>query len=78
MLVNGGELSGLVTDELEPNRSKRRVKIFESDEETAKELSKHYGGSRVSVSRVRHDDSVALKQEGIDEADVVASALQQR
>lgn len=71
VLINGGELSGLVTDELEPNRSKRRVKIFESKEQSAKELSKHYGGSRVSVSRVRHDDSVALKQEGIDEADVV-------
>lgn len=73
VLMNGGNLSGLVTDELEPNRSKRRIKILEADEAIATELSKRYAGNRVSVSMVKTNDTVALSQEGIGEADVVLS-----
>ena len=38
VMINGGELSGLLTDKLEPNRSKRRIKIFEGNEESAVSL----------------------------------------
>ena len=60
VLMNGGNLSGLVTDELEPNRSKRRIKILEADEAIATELSKRYAGNRVSVSMVKTNIMSAL------------------
>ncbi len=71
VLMNGGSLSGLVTDELEPNRSKRRIKILEADKALATELSKRYAGNRVSVSIVKTNDTIDLSQEGVGEADVV-------
>ena len=71
VMINGGELSGLLTDKLEPNRSKRRIKIFEGNEESAVSLSKRFANNKVSVSLVKHDDTLALSQEGIDQADVV-------
>lgn len=73
VLINGGELSGLLTDELEPARSKRRIKIFEGKEEVAVDLSKRFSSNKVSVSLVRHDDTLALMQESIDQADVVVA-----
>lgn len=73
VMINGGELSGLLTDKLEPTRSKRRIKIFEGKEEIAANLSNRLSSSKVSVSLVKHDDTHALMQEGIDHADVVVA-----
>lgn len=42
VLINGGELSGLLTDELEPARSKRRIKIFVAAIVCARELGADY------------------------------------
>ena len=73
VLINGGELSALLTDKLEPTRSKRRVKIFEGKKEIAEDLSHRLTSNRVSVSLVKHDDTLTLMQEGIDQADVVVA-----
>lgn len=73
VLLNGGELSGLLTHKLEPTRSKRRIKIFEGKDAVAADLSKRFSSSKVSVSLVKHDDTLALMQEGIDQADVVVA-----
>ena len=73
VLINGGELSALLTDKLEPTRSKRRVKIFEGKKEIAEDLSHRLTSNRVSVSLVKHDDTLTLTQEGIDQADVVVA-----
>ena len=73
VLINGGELSALLTDKLEPTRSKRRVKIFEGKKEIAEDLSHRLTSNRVSVSHVKHDDTLTLMQEGIDQADVVVA-----
>lgn len=71
VLLNGGNLSGLVATALEPQRYNRRIKIFESQEEVATELSKKFSSNRVSVSLVRNNDNLALSQEGVGQADVV-------
>ena len=73
VLINGGELSALLTDKLEPTRSIRRVKIFEGKKEIAEDLSHRLTSNRVSVSLVKHDDTLTLMQEGIDQADVVVA-----
>lgn len=71
VIINGGTLSPLVVEALEPQRNKRNIKIFESDEHTANELSHQFNNSRVSVSLIKNKDPVALSQEGIGQADVV-------
>ena len=71
VLLNGDSLSGLVTEELEPARSKRNIKIFEPTKESAQALSKRYASNRVTVSEVKANDTAALSQEGVGQADVV-------
>ena len=71
VLLNGDSLSGLVTEELEPARSKRNIKIFEPTKESAQALSKRYASNRVTVSEVKAYDTAALSQEGVGQADVV-------
>ncbi|HAW45041.1 MAG TPA: Trk system potassium transporter TrkA, partial [Sutterella sp.] len=71
VLFNGGTLSPLVVEALQPQRHNRRIKIFESNERTATELSRQFNTSRVSVSLIQKNDPVALTQEGIGQADVV-------
>ena len=71
VLLNGGSLSGLVCEELEPARSKRNIKIFEPTKDSAQTLSKRYASNRVTVSEVKTNDTAALAQEGVGQADVV-------